>query len=68
MLALAVHRASRCPSCGRDIAECTDPASEGRWDVPDPRQCHATVAVSIARRKYADEPQPESLLFHAERR
>lgn len=64
MLALRLWRDSRCPLCGRDIAECT--ASEYR--VPLPVRCHAATAVAVARKPYDDSPQSEALMFQAERR
>jgi hypothetical protein len=66
MLALAAYRAGLCPSCGRPLAECT--TGEGKWRVPPPTRCHATTAVSIAQSAHRESPQPEALLYFAERR
>lgn len=68
MLALAEYRATRCPDCGRDVRECTDPASEGKYRVPPPDRCHATTALVIAQKVNAESPQPEALLWRVERR
>lgn len=68
MLALADYRATRCPSCGRDIRECTAADAEGAYVTPPPVRCHATTAKSIAQQAYADTPQREALLWRTERR
>lgn len=68
MLALADYRATRCPSCGQDIRECTAPDADGRYHVGLPVRCHATTALSIARKAYVDTPQSEALLWRTERR
>jgi hypothetical protein len=68
MLALAEYRATRCPcGCGQDARESLDPETEGKWVVSNVR-CEARTALSIARKPYEESPQPEALLFHAERR
>lgn len=67
MLALDAYRAQLCPSCGRPLSVCTDPESDGKWQVPAPTRCHATTAVLIAREQNTN-PQPGALLFHAERK
>lgn len=68
MLALAAHRATLCPLCGRPLSVCTDPASEGRWTVAPPTRCHASTAIARARKPY-DEKSKEShaLLFSVAR-
>lgn len=66
MLALAVWRASRCPSCGGPIGEC-GPESDGRWKVPPPRRCYRTDALSIAQES-SKRPRPEALMWRVERR
>jgi len=68
MLALAEWRATRCPACGGDIRECTDPASEGRYEVPPPHRCHAATAIAAAQERYMDSQHPRALLFHVRRR
>lgn len=68
MLALAEWRATRCPACGGDIRECTDPASEGRYEVPPPHRCHAATAIAAAQERYMDSQHPQALLFHVRRR
>lgn len=67
MLALAEWRASRCPHCGGDISECTDPDLEGRWEVPPPHRCHATTALAAAQERYRDSPHPHALLWQVRR-
>ncbi len=51
--AYALYRASRCPSCGGDLAECTDPARE--WEVDDDRTCYRTVALDTWRETVGKE-------------
>lgn len=68
MLALGEYRATRCPSCGGDISDCTDPEADGRYTVPPPTRCHATTALRAAQEQYRDSPHPGALLWHAERR
>lgn len=68
MLALADYRASRCPNCGGDARECLDPETEGEWVVPPPVRCQARTAITIAQKPYGESPQPEALLFRAERK
>lgn len=68
VLALAEYRSYRCPSCGGDIRECADPEADDRYTVPVPGRCHATTALLIAQKKYAEQPQSEALLWRAERR
>lgn len=68
MLALAEYRAGLCPACGQELRVCADPEGDGNWTVPPPTRCHATTAMSIAQKSYADSLQPEALLWHAKRR
>lgn len=68
MLALAEYRATRCPSCGQDIRECTAPDGDGKYTAGLPTRCHATTALSIAQKAYAETPQREALLWRVERR
>lgn len=68
MLALQVWRARRCPSCGRDIDECTAPDADGKFVAGLPTRCHATTALSIAQAQYADAPQSEALLWRVDRK
>lgn len=68
MLALAAWRASRCPHCGRDIAECTDPGSEGKYTAGLPHRCHATTALLIAQDQHQETPQAGALMWHVEKR
>lgn len=65
-LALALHRASRCPHCGGDIEEC-GPQSAGKWTVPVPRRCHRTDALLIAQ-EGSKRLRPDALLWRVERR
>lgn len=68
MLALSVYRDTRCPSCGQDIRDCTSASAEGKYVVPPPTRCHATTALLIAQKPYADAPQGGALLWRTERR
>jgi hypothetical protein len=68
MLALAALEDGLCPICGRPKRICSDPDSEGRWQVPAPTRCHATTALVIARQQYLKQPQAEALLFTAQRK
>ena len=53
--AYALYRASRCPSCGGDVAECTDPGRE--WEVDDGRTCYRTVVLDVWRETVGKERQ-----------
>lgn len=66
MVALAQHRDSLCPLCGRPIEVCTDPVNEPRWESGQPTRCHATTAVRRAMEPYQKKAKhPEALLFGA---
>jgi hypothetical protein len=68
MLALAVYEDGLCPLCGRPRRICSDPDGEGKWRALLPIRCHATTALSIAKKPYLEQPQSEALLFVAERK
>jgi uncharacterized protein with PIN domain len=62
MLALRMYRASRCPSCGGDLAVTTAPENEGMFKKNLPVTCHRCVAFSVSHQAYADYPHPHSLI------
>jgi hypothetical protein len=65
MLALEIWRRGRCPSCGRNTDECT---THELWEIPPPTRCHVSTALAVARKPYLEgSPQPEALLWRAER-
>lgn len=47
MLALAAWRQTRCPGCGGNLAETTDPASERAYES-DAIRCHKCTAQAVA--------------------
>jgi hypothetical protein len=66
MLALIVYERNLCPNCGRPLSVCTDPKSEGKWQVPPPTRCHATTALAIAQEAHQGAPNPGALLWSAQ--
>lgn len=68
MLALALWRATRCPSCGRNVDECTAAANEGRYSAGLPHRCHATTALLQAQERYAEAQQPAALMWRITKR
>jgi hypothetical protein len=65
MLALEIWRRGQCPNCGRDTDECT---THDKWEIPPPTRCHVSTALAVARKPYLEgSPQPEALLWRAER-
>lgn len=67
MLALQRYRAQVGP-CGHYLPHTTAPEAEEVYRSPEPNRCHACTAVVIQSETYRDSPQPQALLFHAERR
>ncbi|WBQ03026.1 hypothetical protein [Kribbella sp. CA-293567] len=75
-LALTEFENNRCPVCGGQREECSDPASEGRWEVPLPTRCHRATSLAQKQAPYyaASEPgkaaaaHPEALLWEVHRR
>lgn len=68
-IALAEYESELCPACGRHMSICTDPESEGKWQVPPPTRCFPTTAVLRARKPYDERKDSMSaaLLFGAVR-
>lgn len=63
--ALAVFEASLCPGCAHDLAETTNPANEGRYEV-DPTQtviCHRCAGRASAAKQFEHHTHPEALLI-----
>jgi hypothetical protein len=67
MLALGVYRARLGP-CGHYLPETTGPDAEDRYTADVPMRCHACTAVAQRAHLYRDDPHPQALLYHAERR
>lgn len=68
MMALADYRALRCPHCGGNLEESTDPANEDRYRHLDPIQCYRCLENARAEREYAEHPFPLTLLHRVELR
>lgn len=66
-LALTAYEDALCPLCGRPLAICTAPESEGRVTVPPPTRCHVTTAIELAREPYRGDKvkQSSALMFTA---
>ena len=63
--ALADFEASLCPGCAHDLAETTNPANEGRYEV-DPAQtviCHRCAGRASAAKQFKNHTHPEALLI-----
>ncbi len=54
MLALAAWRASRCPGCGGDLAETTNPDNQNRY-LTEALRCHRCTALHMSAAEWADE-------------
>lgn len=74
-LALTEFENNRCPVCGGQREECSDPASEGRWTVPLPIRCHRATALAQKQGPYyttapgqVGVANPEALLWEVHRR
>lgn len=67
MLALAAYEDTLCPNCGRPLSVCTDPATEGKWQVGPPTRCFPSSAIEAAREPYSGGKvrHPNALLFSA---
>ena len=66
-LALQVYESQLGP-CGHYLPRTAAADAEGRYVVPAPDRCHACTAIREQLEQYRDNPHPEALLFHAERR
>jgi len=67
MLALTLYRSQLGP-CGHYMPHATADDAEERYVSPEPRRCHACTAAGVRAESYKDSPQPQALLYHAERR
>ena len=63
MLALAHYEATLCPKCGGPIAECTDPANEGKYKTDPPTRCHKTTAQIMATEDWDKRKHTGALLL-----
>jgi hypothetical protein len=64
-LALALYRATRCPHCGGDIADCTRDWDDLVIRTPPPKRCKVTDALIDAQKNHTN-PKPQALLWRAE--
>lgn len=62
MLALAAYRRGRCPGCGGDLAETTNPDNEGRYQRDLPVQCFRCLEYARAADAYQDQPHAHTYL------
>ena len=67
MLALLLYRTQLGP-CGHYLPHTAAGDAEERYYTPEPARCHACTAIAATSKAYIDSPQPQALLFHAERR
>ncbi|MFC6080914.1 hypothetical protein [Sphaerisporangium aureirubrum] len=63
-LAWRQEQAGKCPGCGLQLEETTNPANDGRYVVPLPVRCFACTPIAEAHTIYAKSPP--GLLIHAE--
>lgn len=75
MLALALHRASRCNQCGGDLAETTSPDNDGSpgngvYLPLLPVRCHRCTALSKSEERYRKDKaeHPHALMHRVELR
>lgn len=66
MLALAVYRSTRCPTCGGPMDEC-GPKTRGQWMAPPPRRCSRIDAILLTQSARNDE-RTAALSWKAERK
>lgn len=52
---------ARCPGCGLDLNETTDPDNEGAYEAPLPVRCHACTPLEHRKSEYKESPP--GLLF-----
>lgn len=52
---------SKCPGCGLDLSETTDPENEGMYEAPPPMRCHACTPLEHRKSEYTESPP--GLLF-----
>lgn len=64
-LALLEYEADKCPGCGGQLSQTTDPTTEGRWHVPPPTRCHRCTAIAAAQEPYRETKHPHALLWGA---
>lgn len=64
MLALAAWRMSRCPGCGGNLAETTDPANEEQYRTETSR-CHRCTAQAITAAQFQvpEVTAPQAILY-----
>lgn len=65
-IALIEYESDKCPGCGGQLEETTDPKTEGRWKVPYPTRCQRCTALASAQEKYRQTFHPQALLWTAE--
>jgi hypothetical protein len=62
MLALAVHKANRCPGCGGDLTVTTKPEHDDAYRPDLPLQCHRCAGFARSHEAYKDHPHPQTLI------
>lgn len=67
MLALHLYRSQVGP-CGHYLPRTAAADAEYRYFSPEPDRCHACTAIGEQAKAYTESPQPQALLFHAERK
>lgn len=69
MIELAVWRETRCPGCGGDLAETTDPANDDRYQAEAIR-CHKCTAIAQSAGRYTGKnvTAPNAILHRAQLR
>lgn len=75
VLAHLLDKATRCPVCGGDPAECQDPAGDPDvrenarvWRTPDnPSRCYRATVMARQADKYTDNKHPQALIYRPRR-
>ena len=62
MLALSLHRATRCRGCGGDVRVTTASENEGRFKALLPLECYRCIAGDKSHEAYKDHPYPYALI------
>lgn len=62
MLALGLHRQTRCRSCGGDVRVTTASENEGKFKPGLPLECYRCHAFERSHEAYKDQPHPYSLI------
>lgn len=62
MLALGLHRKTRCRSCGGDVRVTTAAENEGKYRPDLPLECYRCIALDLSQDRYKDHPHRYALI------